>query len=189
MRSYLINLLSSERRNAFRQGYFFRLGTVIALALTLMCVLHAVMLVPAYFTLSEARANESMLLSNVNERLSSAGDKEITERLAALGKQTEHLVRLSGTPSATATMRAALLLPRSGITLTGLSFTPPAGKASGELRLTGMAVSREALRAYQTTLGTLPTVTNVDLPISAYARESDIQFTITLTGSFSPISP
>lgn len=189
MRSYLINLLSPERTRAFSQGYFYRLGTVVALGFALMLVLHAMMLAPAYFTLAEAKANEATLLAAVNERLSSAGDKAITERLAALGKQSEHLVRLSGVPSATATMRAALLLPRSGITLTGLSFTPPAGKTGGQLRLTGTAVSRDALRSYQSTLGTLPTVTSVDLPISAYAKESDIPFTITLTGSFSPVAP
>ncbi|MBY0110938.1 hypothetical protein K2Y00_02975 [Patescibacteria group bacterium] len=189
MHSSLINLLSSERIRAFQQGYFYRLGTVIALSLAFMLMLHAMMLAPAYFTLAEAKANETTLLQSVKERLSSAGDQEITERLAALGKQTEHLVRLAAVPSATATMREVLLLPRSGITLTGLSFTPPAGKTGGQLRLTGTAVSRDALRSYQSTLGTLPTVTNVDLPISAFAKESDIPFTITLTGSFSPVSP
>ncbi|MEK9160723.1 MAG: hypothetical protein AAB440_01655 [Patescibacteria group bacterium] len=189
MRSYLINLLSSERTRAFQQGYFYRLGTVSALAFALMLVLHAMMLAPAYFTLAEAKANETALLASVKERLSSAGDQEITERLSTLGKQTEHLVRLSGVPSATATMREVLLLPRSGIALTGLSFTPPTGKTGGQLRLTGTATSRDALRSYQSTLGTLPTVTNVDLPISSFAKESDIPFTITLTGSFSLVSP
>lgn len=187
--SSLINLLPSERVRAFRQGYFFRLGTVSALGITVLLIIHGILLVPAYFTLAEARANEEERLASVKEQLASSGDQEITQRLSELHVDTQHLATLAAVPSATATVRAVLLLPRGGITLTGFSFTPPAGNTPGQMRISGIAGSRESLRAYQSTLAALPGVSNADLPISAYAKESDIAFTVTLTGSFSPIAP
>lgn len=171
------------------RDYFFRLGTVIALALVVLLLIHGILLAPAYFNLREAKANEQSRLNSLNERLASSGDQEIIGRLAGLDQETIRLSGLGETPSATAAIRQVLALPRSGVTLSGFSFTPPSGKVQGQLRITGVATSRASLRAYQNTLATVPTVSAVDLPISAYAKESDIPFVVTLSGSFTPPSP
>ncbi len=54
------------------------------------------------------------------------------------------------------------------------------------MTVSGMAATRDALRQYATALGGLPYVSKADLPISAYAKDSDITFTITLTGTLTP---
>lgn len=185
----LTDLLPPERRRAFLRNYFFRLGTIAAVIISVLLLIHGVLLTPAYFHLSEAKANEVARLSAVKERLESSGDQEIVARLTSLNAQTEHLAKLSDVPSASATIRSILALPRAGIALTGFAFTPAQGKNPGQMRVTGTAASRESLRAYQSTLATLPSVTAADLPIGAYAKESDIPFTVTLSGTFAPVSP
>jgi len=182
----LIRLLPGERRRAFQNDYFFRLGTITALMLSLLVVIHGVLLAPAYFNLQQSKALEQGRLDAIAERLASSGDQEIVGRLSMLGSETEHLAKIGSTPSAVASVRSILTLPRSGVSLTGFSFTPPAGKAVGQMKVTGTATSRDSLRRYQSTLATLPGVSGADLPISAYAKESDIPFTITLSGTFAP---
>lgn len=182
----LIRLLPDERRRAFQNDYFFRLGTITALVLAVLVVIHGILLAPAYFNLQQSKSLEQSRLDAIAQRLASSGDQEIVGRLSMLGSETEHLAKIGGTPSAAASVRSILTLPRSGISLTGFSFTPPAGKAVGQMRVTGTAVSRDSLRRYQSTLATLPGVSGADLPISSYAKESDIPFTITLSGTFAP---
>lgn len=182
----LIRLLPPERLRAFRQQYFFRLGTVAALAFSALIVIHGILLAPTYFNLRESKANEQSRLNALTERLASSGDQEIIGRLAALDSETEHLAGIGASPSAVGTVRAILALPRGGVTLSGFSFTPPSGKTSGQMKVAGTAVSRESLRRYQGTLAALPGVSGADLPISSYAKESDIPFTITLSGTFTP---
>lgn len=182
----LIDLLPTERKRAFRKNYFLRLATVAVLGAAVLLLVHGVLLAPSYFFLAEAKANEEARLRFIEERLASSGDQEIVRRLTKLDRETEHLSTIGVAPAASATVRSLLALPRSGITLVGISYTPPAGKNAGRLQLTGTATTRNALRAYQSTLGTLPGVSAVDLPISAYAKESDIPFTVTLTGTFAP---
>lgn len=186
MASELTDLLPSERKLAFVRDYFFRLGTVVALVVAVLLLMHGIMLSPAYFNLSQAKANEQGRLASLKERLASSDDQEIIGRLADLDRQTKHLSGLGQVPSATAAVRQVLALPRSGITLSGFAFTPPLGRQPGLLRITGTAASRASLRAYQSMLASVPTVSSVDLPISAYAKESDISFSVTLTGMFIP---
>ena len=180
----LIHLLPRERRRAFLQDYFFRLGTVVALLLTILVVVHGILFSPSYFNLEQSKANEQAHLNAITERLASSGDQEIVGRLATLDRETEHLSKISAAPSAVGNVRAIILLPRSGITLTSFSFTPPFGKSPGQMRVSGTAASRDSLRRYQSTLATLPGISGADLPISAYAKESDIPFTVTLSGTF-----
>jgi len=49
-----------------------------------------------------------------------------------------------------------------------------------------VADNRETLRQYLGVLDALPQVAKAELPISAYAKEKDIGFTITLTGTLEP---
>jgi hypothetical protein len=55
------------------------------------------------------------------------------------------------------------------------------GKAPGTLSVSGIAVTRGALRAYQLALQSAPFAVAANLPVSAYAKDTDIAFTITVT--------
>ena len=67
-----------------------------------------------------------------------------------------------------------------------ITKTPPVRGNDGKMVLTGIASTRETLRTYVTTLSRLPYVSNAEVPISVYAKESLIPFTLTLTGSLTP---
>lgn len=186
MQPELTNLLPPERLRALRRDYFMRLATVGIAALSAVVIGSGALLVPSYLFLNrEVRSRETQLHA-LDEQLVSAQGKQTNMRLSALSDSASYLARLATTSSATAVLRGVLSVPRSGITLNGFTYTPPAKATPGKLSLKGVASTRETLRAYDEALAALPFVTNADLPISAYAQDSDIQFTIALTGSLLP---
>ncbi|HRH24320.1 MAG TPA: hypothetical protein PK109_01895 [Candidatus Paceibacterota bacterium] len=180
MSAELTNLLPSERIRAFRQAYFYRLGTALLLAVAVVVVIHAALLAPSYLYLNDTVALERAHLNELAEKLASSGEGEMNARLARLEQDASRILTLSGAPSASAAIRTVLAVPRGGITLTGITFHTPS--PDGRLTLTGMAATREDLRRYALALSELPFAKSADLPLSAYAKERDIPFTITLTG-------
>ncbi len=105
-------------------------------------------------------------------------------RLTNLKNNSGRLLTLASSPSATTVIRTLLAIPHSGITLT--SFTFRAGTPEGRVTITGSATTRDALRQYHLALSSLSFAKSAELPLSAYAKESNIPFTITLMGSLVP---
>jgi hypothetical protein len=182
----LTNLLPPERLAAQREAYFIRLGTVALWMLVVIVIASGALLVPAYLYVDRAIRTSETAVQELDANLVLAHGKETNARLAALTESAAYLTRLATTTTATSALRTVLAVPRSNVTLSGFSFTPPVRGVAGRMTIVGVAGTREALRGYYDALLHLPAVTNGDLPISAYAKDVNIPFTITLTGSFLP---
>ncbi len=182
MSANLTNFLPRERARSVRGEYRFRVATLAAILLAALVLVHGILLIPAYLYLSDKADAEAARLAEL-----SSGERDGTAGVAARAKALEQdsarlLVIASSTP-ASDLVAAILAVPRTGITLTGLSYD--AG-AAPRLILTGMASTRDTLRAYDLALAALPYVANAELPLSAYAKESEIPFSILLTGPLRP---
>ena len=187
MSSQLTNLLPETRKRAFRRQYFLRLGTAVLVLLALLALLHGIMLLPTYFYARHEVLRGSADLATLKASARDAGEAEVATRTQNLAASAANLARLESVPAASAALRAALDVPRPGIALTGFTFTAPAAaNAPARRQISGMAGSRDALRRYAAALESLPFVASADLPISAYAKERDIDFTITLSGTLQP---
>lgn len=179
----LTNLLPEDRIRSLRRVYFMRLAVVAVLLLSGVILVHGVLLLPSYLHVRNEVGERTASLAALTTTLAGSEEKEISARVAALGEDSAHLARLSSVPKASAAVRAIAALPRSGIRLTGFSFAPKAGTET-TMSVSGVATTREALRTFEQSLADQPFITSADLPISAYAKERDISFTISLTGPF-----
>ncbi len=180
MHNELTNLLPLERQRALTREYFVRLSIVGIVLLNLLVLSAAMLLFPTYVYLSKSMSAEEMRLATIESTLSATNEASLSERLSALTKDAALLTTLADAPSASATVRAALAVPRPGIALSGLVYTPPAA-SNGSLVVSGTAATRDALRNYQLALEGAPFALVAALPVSAYAKDSDITFTITIT--------
>lgn len=181
MYNELTNLLPPERQSTLLRDYFLRLGVVTAVLLGILTLVSAVLLVPTYVFLVKSATAKEAQLATIESALSSANEKELSVRLAALTADAAVLTALSNAPSASAIMRAVLALSRPGITLSGFAYTPTAKKVSSTLTVSGTAATRDALRNYQLALQGAPFALSAVLPVSAYAKDTNITFTITVT--------
>jgi len=182
----LTNLLPRARVRATRREYFVRLVTVALGLATLMVVILGVLMVPAYLYAHGQAAREQVDLNRMASSASSAQERAVNAQINAVQADITYLGRLSTVPMASDAIRAVLAVPHPGVTLSGFTFTAPTATAQAQMTVTGKASTRDTLRAYVAALGQLPYVSKADLPISAYAKDSAIPFTVTLTGSLRP---
>jgi len=180
MHNKLTNLISSERQSVLRRDYFIRYGVVVTIVVTILILVAAILLLPTYVFLSKSlRAKEARLVS-IESKLSSADEAVLSARLAGLSNSASILTKLAKIPSVSVIVRDLLAIPHPGITLSGFSYTSSVEKSPSILTVSGTSVTRDALRGYQVTLQNTPFVQTADLPISVYAKDSNILFTVTI---------
>ncbi len=181
MHEKLTNLLPSDRLSAFSRGYLLRVVVVATVLLTTLALAAAALLIPTYVYLTGSEGAKEKQLSNVESTLVPAEDAALSSRLTLLANNASTLVALSKVPSVSSILRATLAVSRAGVTLSGFSYTPATEKKVATLTISGSAATREALRNYQLALQDAPFARAAALPVSAYAKDSDIAFTITVT--------
>lgn len=181
MQNEFTNLLPPERQRALARDYYLRLGVVVIILLSILIFAAAVMLLPTYVFLTQSMSAKGARLATIESSLSSANEKELSARLAALASDAEILTALASTPSASRIIRTALAVPRPGVTLSGFGYTPAVKKVPGTLTISGIAATRDALRSYQLALQGAAFALSAVLPVSAYAKDNNITFVITVT--------
>lgn len=181
MANELTNLLPEARKELIVREYRFRLGVVAALLLSLLVGVAAILLVPTYiFLVANTNAKETRL-TDIKASLSSGEEVALSKRLSTLSSNASSLISLSKTSSVSVLLRSVLAVPRTGITLSGFTHTAATGKLNGALTLSGIAATRDVLRNYQLALQNESFVSSAELPVSVYAQDSNIAFTITIS--------
>ncbi|MHB8660990.1 MAG: hypothetical protein ACYC75_03630 [Minisyncoccota bacterium] len=181
MRNELTNLLPLERQKALSRNYFLRLGVIGAVLLSMLTLIAALLLIPTYLLLvGSARAKEARL-TTIESALSPTDEATLSAHLAALTNDATVLTALAQAPSMSGIIRDVLAVPHPGITLSDFTYVPAAKNAPATLAVSGTAVTRDMLRSYQLALQGAPFARAAALPVSAYAKDADIAFTITLT--------
>lgn len=175
----LTNLLPSVRRHKLVRDYYLRLGVIAIFLVILLIGAAALLLLPSYVFLVGTAQEKEGRLAHITSTLSSSDEAALSARLAALAKDAAALIALSKKPSASAAIRSILAVPRPGIALSSFMYTP--GTATNSLLVSGTASSRDALRSYQLALQGVPGAISATLPVSVYAKDADLAFTITVT--------
>lgn len=178
MHNRLTNLVPPSRRHLLVREYYFRLGVVISILAIALIGVAALLLMPTYIYLAGSAKEKETRLAHITASLASSDEVALSARLSALASDAAALIALSKKPSASVAMRSVLEIPRPGIALSGLTYTPEAKTRT--LLVTGTAATRDALRAYQIALQGMPSVISATLPVSVYAKDADIGFTITV---------
>jgi Tfp pilus assembly protein PilN len=177
----LTNLLPEERTRALRRDYFYRLGTIAALLLTLLLALHAALLILPYRYLESEIQTRGARLDALEQTLGSANEQQLDARLSALGTETAALDAIATSTPQSVVLGETLAVVHPSVLITGLTLAPWHGKIPETVSVSGTAATRDALRAYYLALSSAPFVSAANLPVSSYALAAAIPFTITLT--------
>lgn len=170
-----------DRQRAFAREYLVRLGTVAAFLATALVAAAGILLIPTYVFLSSSASAKQARLDAIQSALSSSDETALSARLNALSADATTLLALQNAPSPSALMSAVLAVSRPGIAISSISYTAAASDVPGAIAIAGTALTRDALRGYQLALQSAPFAAAADLPVSAYAKDSNIPFTITIT--------
>ncbi len=181
MRTELTNLLPLERGRALSREYVFRVGVVVVVMVTMLTLAAAVLLVPTYVFLTESTRAKKERLAHIESSVSSAEEAALSARLATLSTDTASIVELSNTSSVSTIIRDILTTSRPGITLLDLTYAPSVGKSAKTMTVSGVSATRVALNNYQLALQRAPGVLSAVVPVSSYAKDTDITFSVTIT--------
>lgn len=181
MNDGLTNLLPLDRQRSLSREYMLRVGVVAAVLATILSLVAGLLLVPTHILLSQSATTKKAHLVNIESVLSSSNEKALSAQLARLSRDATMLLALGKTQSPTAVVRETLAVSHPGVALSGFSYSPAVEKIPGTLAVIGTAISRDALRKYQLALQKVDFVAAANLPVSAYAKDTDISFTITAT--------
>lgn len=181
MNNELTNLLPEERQRSLSRDYALKVGVVAIILVIALTLASAVLLLPTYVFLAKSTVAKEEYLAVIESTLSSADGTAFSARLAELYGDIEILTKLGTAPSASAILRTALAVPHPGIVFSGMTYMPAAGKNAATFALSGTAESRDSMRNYQLALQDAPFSASASLPVSAYAKDADIAFTITVT--------
>jgi Tfp pilus assembly protein PilN len=175
----LTNLLPEERARELRSDYFYRLATAVVFIAVCTVAVHGAFLVPAYLHVETDLSTRTSELAKLE---ATAGDDSPTSAtiLAALARQTSAIASLGTSTPQSSLLTSTLAVPHPGISVTGIAAAAKAGKNPATVAVSGIAATRDALRSYNLALGALPFAKSADLPVSVYAVESKIPFTITI---------
>lgn len=181
-----MNLLPDTRKHILARVYLLRLAVVTALVFSAVLVVHVVLSVPAFVHVSAQVRENAITLEGLTAQLAGSQAQQVSDRVTALTERATYLAQSARQGTASSALRTMAGVSHPGIRLTSLSYAQATGSGTAKMTLTGIATSREALRAYVHTLSALPYVAQASLPISAYAKEADIEFSLQLTGTFAP---
>ena len=187
MQDESLNLVPRERVQAFRQEYFLRLFTVILLAGMCVVIAHGLLLVPSYIYEQIVIAKQTEHLAQLSAQPIRTGQEETSQQLKTLASDAAYLTRLQATATVSDAIRAILAVPRPGVVLTGIVFGLSTEDGFPQIVLSGSATTRDVLRQYALALSHTPGIQSAVVPISAYAEEKNINFTLTLKGTFLPL--
>lgn len=175
-----INLLPPSRKRSLIQDYFSRLGVVALVLTSILAITATLLLIPTYgFLSNDLQSKQARLASSEPEgSVDRAGP---AERLNALAKSTARILALKDVSPVSPTVREVLAVPRAGITITNSTIVRGTDARPSTISISGDAKTRDALRQYQLSLQGAPFARSVSLPVSAYAKDVNIPFTITVT--------
>ena len=173
-----------------------RLTAVTAVMGAILAIAAAALLIPTYTYLLQAREASNARLADARKNLAAVEGTDFAKRLEALEGEARKIAALATTTPASALVRTLLTVPRPGVILSDIQYTPPGSAKAGTLAVSGVASTRNDLRAYQLSVQAAPRVASADLPVSSYAKDQNLPFTITITlatstlpGSAAPTAP
>ncbi len=177
----MANLITEKQKKEIRVDYLVRLIALSFLILSLLGLFLLAYVIPYYFSISNKDTKvDELFKSTINaenkENVGESASTIVNQTLDQL-KVVELYNKDILTPSAL--FDKIISNKNSNIKLTKLSFTIIA-KGQGQFLVSGLSKNREGLVTFIEDLKTKAGFTSVDSPISDFAKDSDIIFTLNI---------
>jgi len=176
----MFDLLPYSEKKSIKVEYGLR-RAIVALGFLLATIISGIIflvppLVISSFRLREVTATEASLASNASIKK----QQEIKLAIQTANKKLDTLASASGA-SATGVLTGIAAMKSADMTITSFDLARSATGTSSAVTVKGMAKDRETLLAFANKLKSDPAYASVDLPISNFAKDTNISFTLTVT--------
>ncbi len=182
----MTNLLSQTKLANLAKEYKYRLTTVAIFAFVVVVVLSAGFLVPS-FIISNVKLAGIATEAQKARAVSELQNTKNTSGTILKDTKTQ-LLLLQPDASEDSVQNVLGLITKnksSDIRIQNVSFERGvAGAEDGKIVVSGIAKNRESLTTFSSQIQSNSIFKNVDLPISNFAKNKDIAFSMQISGSF-----
>jgi len=173
----MINLIPPQARSQITAEYWVRVVTVWLFLLAVIAVLAGAFLLPSY-VLVTSQVRSFAAQAEIAKALVAEGDG--TARvLVVASEQARLLLEIEKTERFTTIIEAVKAAASNGIELNGYDFSRTTN-AIAPVQVSGTAITRQAFATFRDALLEQSTIATVNLPISNFAKDRDIDFSLTL---------
>lgn len=176
----MINIVPEQQKEVLKKEYEYRRAVVFCGLVIFILMVSLILLIPSYF-LTNIRAKEvSVELEKSKQALNEElPPEDVMKELAVAVHHANDLKPFTKPVSVYDLMRIFESKP-AAITITQIAFTD---RTSGQpqISLSGRAQDRESLTAFGRALESRVEFARVDLPVSNFAKESNIDFSMNIT--------
>jgi hypothetical protein len=177
----MANLITQKQKKEIKIEYYTRLASVSVLILALLSIFFLAYIVPYYISVKEkdlivAEQFKSVISAENKENVGESVTRVVNQTLDEL-KSIELYSRDGLVPSVY--LNKIIENKNTGISITRLSFSVPK-KGQAQLVVNGISKSREGLVTFIDNLKFKAGFPSVESPISDFARDGEISFTINI---------
>jgi len=176
----MINLIPNQEKKSMIRDFRYRLMVMILIVLSLVMFIASIALLPSYFASASKKNLVNQQLSDETKEYLRLADEKILKAVSDLDWQLS-LIEKNKQDQFLISERVISELIQSKTTdikITQISFRDDAGDR--QININGIAGSRSRLASFQNALEANPMFNEVDLPISNFVQDSNIQFFLTL---------
>lgn len=173
-------LLPQEQRDFLLKQYHMRLGIVTLFLFSGLVFIALILLVPSYF-LAKGERNEILQeRKTIEQSIDAESDQDIERALSELNNN----ISILNTPDQEPSSLISFIIENKSKSIHLNAFLYKYSPEESTLSVSGRADSRKELLAFSKKLQSNSEFKEVDLPISNLAKDSNIPFTINITGAF-----
>lgn len=176
----MFNLLPPKEQGAIRKEYSLRRATLVLAVISDLALASIVFLFSAYAISAVEKKNAVAGLEGAQQIAGATfSAEELSGRLAA-AKESAQALDVSGETGSIYELLRIFEKKSEAIKIMDISYSGRA-ESPTELSLKGRAANRDSLTEFGKNLRNESRVASVDLPISNFAKEKDIDFNMTIT--------
>jgi len=177
----MFTLLSEQHKKLLYRQYRTRLLCVIFIFISGLFLSSIALLLPSYLALTTEDARLQSDIKSFLEQISEKNSKGLVTTLNEI-KSIVALISPEDTKMYSV-LKVILGKKPAGISITSIDYARNDG-APSSLSFQGVAASRSALIQFSKTLQSEKMFSSVSLPVSNLAKESDIKYSLTVSGDF-----
>lgn len=174
-------LLPDSEKKSLKMEYFFRLGTVVLSMISILLIVADVFIVSSCFVLKDEQNFLEEQIVTMKKTFDSTGNQQYLD--SVLNSTKTNLIKLLPLESLTYptdVISSALSGKKQGVHIQGIVFTRNDDQTL-KLQLIGVSSNRDTLISFVNNLKKNPLFIDTDLPVSNLAKNTNVDFNLTLT--------
>ncbi len=175
----MLHLLTDEYKKKVEREYAYRVFSVISVGVILLCALGLILISPSYFKISSTHSKLVTERERYAEKIKLRQDDNAVDGIKNVQNSIAVLKSNIQTYSVRDVILGLVIKKQKGISISRFSYSN--SKDIPTVDISGKAESRSSLMSFSEELKKNPSFSGVTIPLSSFARERDIDFSLKLS--------